>query len=77
VVSIFCGCGLFGVINVVLASNAKTSIERGDVADAESKLQVVKILCSIGFVLSGLVLLLYVLYFALVGAALFATAAGS
>lgn len=77
IVSIFCGCGLLGVVNIVLASNAKTSIERGDIADAQSKLQVVKILCSIGFVVAGLVLVLYLLYFVLVGAAIFASAAGS
>jgi hypothetical protein len=67
IVSVFCGCGLFGIINVVLAQQAKTSLERGDFADAESKLGVVRILCILGWVGQGLLLLFVLAYVVLIG----------
>jgi hypothetical protein len=63
IVSVFCGCGLPGIINVVLASQAKTAIAQGDFASARSKLSTVKLLCIIGWcVLAATLLFLIVVY---------------
>jgi hypothetical protein len=62
IMSLFCGCGLFGIINIILASGAKTAIQQGQFADAEGKLKTVKILCILGWVGLVLMVLFYILY---------------
>ena len=54
IVSIFCGCGLLGLINVFFAHNAKQALQQGDVATAEQKINTAKMLCIVGYVVFGL-----------------------
>ena len=61
IVSIFCGCGLFGIINVIYASGAKSALATGNFAVAESKINTAKTLCIIGYVMLPVVIALNVL----------------
>ncbi|MGE0327880.1 MAG: hypothetical protein AB7K71_26115 [Polyangiaceae bacterium] len=38
-----CGCGLFAIIPIIFANQAKEAVAKGDIATAESKLGTVKI----------------------------------
>jgi hypothetical protein len=62
IVSIFCGCGLLGIINVVIANGAKQALAAGDSATALQKIKTARMLCIVGYVLVGLNILLGVLY---------------
>lgn len=68
--SIFCGCWILGVVALILTSGAKTAIAQGHFADAENKIQTAKILCIIGWSLFGLLVLFYIVYAVLIGAAI-------
>ena len=59
IVSVFCGCGLFGLINIFFANAAKQALAAGDYATATSKIGIAKLLTIIGFVCFGLMMLLY------------------
>jgi hypothetical protein len=65
IVSLFVGCGLFGIINIVYANGAKEALARGDAVTADSKIGVAKTLCIVGYVFIGLYLLF------IIGAAIF------
>lgn len=54
IVSIFCGCGLFGLINVWMAMQAKDAMAKGDAATAADKIKTARMLCIVGYVLFGL-----------------------
>jgi hypothetical protein len=60
IVSIFVGCGLFGIINVIYASGAKSALAAGDFATAQSKIGTAKTLCIIGWVMLPIVIFLNV-----------------
>ena len=54
IVSIFCGCGLLGLINVFMANQAKEALARGDTTTAMDKIKTARMLCIVGYVLLGL-----------------------
>jgi len=61
--SVFCGCGLPGIINIVLVSQAKGAIDQGDLVSARAKLGTVKLLCIIGWcVLAATLLFIVIVY---------------
>jgi hypothetical protein len=66
IVSIFCGCGVLGIIPILIANNAKDALRRGDFAKAESDIGTVKLLCILGYVAVGLALLFYLVYFVII-----------
>lgn len=51
IVSIFCGCGLLGLINVFLANQAKQALAAGDATTAAAKIKTARMLCIVGYVL--------------------------
>jgi hypothetical protein len=78
ILSVFCGCGLPGIINIVLASQAKSAIDQGDFAGATSKIGTVKLLCLLGWGAMALSLLIVVVvYGGLIAAMLAGGAAGA
>jgi hypothetical protein len=78
IVSVFCGCGLLGIINVVFVSQAKGAIDQGDFSSARSKLGTVKLLCIIGWcVLAATLLFMVVVYGGLFAAMLAGSATPS
>jgi len=78
ILSVFCGCGLPGIINIVLASQAKSAIDQGDFAGANSKIGTVKLLCLLGWGAMALSLLIVVVvYGGLIAAMLAGGAAGA
>ncbi len=54
ILSIFCGCGLLGLINVYMANQAKQALAQGDVNTAQDKIKLARTLCIVGYVLVGL-----------------------
>jgi hypothetical protein len=74
IASVFCGCGLPGIINIVLVSQAKGAIEQGDFAGARSKLGTVKLLCITGWCLVAATLLFMILVYGGLFAAMLAGA---
>ena len=74
IASVFCGCGLPGIINIVLVSQAKGALEQGDFAGARSKLGTVKLLCITGWCLLAATLLFMVVVYGGLFAALLAGA---
>jgi uncharacterized protein len=62
IVSIFCGCGLFGIINVVIANGAKQALAAGDTVTALNKIKTARMLCIVGYALLGLNFVLGALY---------------
>lgn len=77
ILSVFCGCGLPGIINVVLASQAKSAIDQGDLAGASSKLGLVKALCLLGWGMLALTLLFLVVVYGGLLAAMLAGASST
>ena len=78
ILSVFCGCGLPGIINIVLASQAKSAIDQGDLAGANSKIGTVKLLCLLGWGAMALsLLILFVVYGSLIAAMLAGGASGA
>jgi hypothetical protein len=63
IVSIFCGCGLLGIINVLMANQAKEALARGDVATAQDKIKTARLLCILGYVSLALQLVLVAFWF--------------
>jgi hypothetical protein len=74
IASVFCGCGLPGIINIVLVSQAKGAIEQGDFAGARSKLGTVKLLCITGWCLVAATFLFMILVYGGLFAAMLAGA---
>lgn len=70
IVSVFCGCGLPGIINIVLVSQAKSALEQNDLEAARSKLGIVKILCIMGWAILAATLLFIVVVYGGIFAAL-------
>lgn len=62
IVTLFFGCGLLGIIPIMMANGAKDALRRGDVAGAKSKIGTVKILCILGFVNVALWIVLTIIY---------------
>jgi hypothetical protein len=62
IVSIFCGCGLLGLINVWMAMQAKDALAKGDLATAADKIKLARTLCIVGYVLLGLNVVLGIVY---------------
>ena len=62
ILSIFCGCGLLGLINVYMAHQAKQALQTGDVNTAQDKIKLARTLCIVGYVLFGLNVLLGIAY---------------
>lgn len=62
IVSIFCGCGLLGLINVWMAMQAKDALAKGDTATAAEKIKTARMLCIVGYVLMGLNVVLGIVY---------------
>lgn len=62
IVSIFCGCGLLGLINVWMAMQAKDAFAKGDTATAAEKIKTARMLCIVGYVLLGLNVVLGIIY---------------
>jgi len=56
--SIICGCGLLGLINVYFAHQAKEALGKGDAATAQEKIKTARMLCIVGYVLFGLAVVL-------------------
>jgi hypothetical protein len=54
IVSIFCGCGLLGIIPIIIANNAKKALAAGDSAKAQKDIGTAKLLCILGYVFVGL-----------------------
>ena len=67
IVSIFCGCGLLGIINIVFANNAKQALAAGDFATASSKIGTAKTLCIVGYAVFGIGVILNIVTMALAG----------
>ncbi len=65
IVSIFCGCGLLGIINIIISGNAKKALAAGDFAKAEKDTNTVKLLCILGYVGVGLALVFFVISMAM------------
>jgi predicted membrane protein len=63
IVSIFCGCGILGIIPILLANGAKDALRQGDLAKAEKDIGTAKLLCILGYSLIGLVVIAYALMF--------------
>ena len=61
IVSLFCGCGLLGIIPIVISLNAKKAMAAGDLAKAEKDISTVRLLCILGYVGVGLYIVLWVL----------------
>jgi len=61
IVSLFCGCGIFGIINIIMASGAKSALAAGDFATASSKIGTAKTLCIVGYVMLPIVIALNVM----------------
>lgn len=57
IVSIFCGCGMLGLINVWMAMQAKDALAKGDAATAADKIKLARTLCIVGYVIFGLYVL--------------------
>ena len=74
IASVFCGCGLPGIINIVLVSQAKGAIDQGDFAGARSKLGTVKLLCITGWCLLAATLLFMIVVYGGLFAAMLAGA---
>jgi hypothetical protein len=55
--SIFCGCGLLGLINVYFAYQAKEALAKGDAMSAQDKIKTARMLCMVGYVIFGLYVL--------------------
>jgi hypothetical protein len=70
ILSIFCGCCAFGLINVYLANQSKQALAQGDVNTAQDKIKLARTLCIVGYVLFVLYLISVGLWFALVGASM-------
>jgi hypothetical protein len=62
IVSLFCGCGLFGIINIVIANGAKQALAAGDSATAYNKIKTARMLCMVGYGLLVLNVVLGILY---------------
>lgn len=62
ILSIFCGCGMLGLINVYMAHQAKQALAAGDVNTAQDKIKLARTLCIVGYVLMGLNVLLGIAY---------------
>ncbi len=62
ILSIFCGCGLLGLINVYMAHQAKQAFAQGDINNAQDKIKLARTLCIVGYVLFGLNVLLGIAY---------------
>ncbi|MDQ2645209.1 MAG: FHA domain-containing protein [Myxococcota bacterium] len=77
ILSVFCGCGLPGIINIVLASQAKSAVDQGDLAAANSKIGTVKILCLLGWGAMALSLLILVIVYGGLFAAMLAGASST
>jgi len=60
--SIICGCGILGLINVYFAHQAKQSLQAGNVQDAQDKIKTARLLCIVGYVLFGLNVLAGIAY---------------
>ena len=57
ILSIFCGCGLLGLINVYFAHQAKEALKTGDSNSAQEKIKTARLLCIVGYVIFGLYVL--------------------
>lgn len=77
ILSVFCGCGLPGIINIVLASQAKSAIDQGDLSGATSKIGTVKLLCMLGWGAMALSILIMVVVYGGLIAAMLAGASGA
>lgn len=64
-----CGNGCFGIIGAILAYMAGQAVDQGNIADAESKLKWAKMLTIIGLVLTVLLIIAYVIFVFVLGAA--------
>jgi hypothetical protein len=62
IVSIFCGCGLLGLINVWMAMQAKDALAKGDAATAADKIKTARMLCIVGYCLLALNVVLGIVY---------------
>jgi hypothetical protein len=62
ILSIFCGCGLLGLINVYFAHQAKQALQQGDVNGAQDKIKTARMLCIVGYVFFGLYFLSTIAY---------------
>ena len=58
ILSIFCGCGLLGLINVYMANQAKQALAQGDVNTAQDKIKLARTLCIVGYVIMALLVVL-------------------
>jgi hypothetical protein len=63
IVSIFCGCGVLGIVPILISNNAKEALRNGNFAKAESDIGTAKLLCILGYVAAGLALVFYLIYF--------------
>jgi hypothetical protein len=54
ILSLFCGCGMLGFVNIYFAHQAKQALQQGDVAGAQEKIKTARMLCIVGYVLFGL-----------------------
>ena len=63
IVSIFCGCGVLGIVPILISNNAKEALRNGNFAKAESDIGTAKLLCILGYVGMGLALIFYIIYF--------------
>ena len=57
ILSIFCGCGLLGLINLYMANQAKQFLQQGDLNQAQEKIKVARMLCIVGYVIFALYVL--------------------
>ena len=57
ILSIFCGCGMLGLINVYFAYQAKEALGKGDATTAQDKIKTARMLCMVGYVIFGLYVL--------------------
>ncbi len=60
--SIICGCGLLGLINVYFAHQAKQSLAAGNAPDAQAKIKTARMLCIVGYVVFALYVVLGIVY---------------
>jgi hypothetical protein len=60
IVSFFCGCGLFAIVNIIFANGAKQAFAAGDYATAESKISTARTLCIVGYVLFPILIVLQI-----------------
>jgi len=54
IVSVFCGCGLLGIVPIIIATNAKKAYAAGDSARAEQDIAAAKLLCLLCYSFLGL-----------------------